>query len=231
MSSLQKTGGVAALVMAATFMVAFAVMLGVLMPAGYLDEGVAPVEKARIIVDNQVMASIGWLVPYVVWGIFMVVLSLALYDRLRTGAPAMAQTATAIGLIWAGLVIAGGMVATLGIRTVGALYGTDSAQAGLVWASVETVASGLSGGAGEVLGGVWLLLIGWAALRAREFPRALNYLGFVLGVAGVVTVVSPLEAAAFVYGVGLIVWWVWLGTIMLRTGPRRESGTIAGEVA
>jgi hypothetical protein len=38
MSSLQKSGGVAALVMAATWLVAFAVFLGVLVPAGYFDE-------------------------------------------------------------------------------------------------------------------------------------------------------------------------------------------------
>lgn len=219
MSNLQKMGGVAALIEASTFVVGFAVFLGVLIPAGYFDEGIASVEKAHIIMDNQAIASIGYLIPYVVWGVFHVVLSLALYDRLKAGAPAVAQTATAFGLIWAGLVMASGLVATLGIRTVVDLYGTDSAQAGSVWAVVETVAGGLGGEAWEVLGGVWLLLIGWAALRAQELPRTLNYLGMVLGVAGVLTVVPPLEAAVFLYGVGLIVWFVWLGVVMLRSSP------------
>jgi hypothetical protein len=219
MNEWQKMGGAAALIMAVTWVVGFAVFLGVLAPAGYFDEGVDAVAKARIIVANQALASIGWLIPYVVWGIFHVVLSLALYDRLKAGAPAMGQTATALGLIWAGQVIAGGLVATLGIRTVVDLYGTDAAQAGLTWAMVETVAGGLSGQAGEVLGGVWLLLIGWAALRARELPRALNYFALALGVAGVLTVVPLLEPAAFVYGFGLIVWFVWVGIVMLRSNP------------
>lgn len=48
--------------------------------------------------------SISYLIAYVVFGIFLVVLALALYERLKAGAPAMAQTATAFGLIWAGLV-------------------------------------------------------------------------------------------------------------------------------
>jgi hypothetical protein len=231
MDSLQKTGGVAALIMAATWVAAFAVFLGVLIPAGYFDAGVAPLEKARIVVDNQAIASIGWLIPYVVWGILLVVLSLALYDRLKAGAPAMGQTATAIGLLWAGLVIASGLVATLGIRTVVDLYATDAAQAGLVWAAVETVAGGLGGRAWEILGGLWLLLIGWAALRARELPRALNYLALVLGVAGVFTVIPPLQPAGFLYGVGLIVWWAWLGIVMLRGTARLASGALAGEAA
>jgi hypothetical protein len=219
MKSFQKTGGVAALIMAATWVVAFAVFLGILMPAGYFDEGIAPAERARIIGDNQALVSLGYLIPYVVWGILLVVLALALHDRLKAGAPAVAQIATAIGLIWAGLVIASGLVATLGIRAVGELYATDTAQAGAVWTAVETVVGGLGGEAGEILGGVWLLLVGWAALRARKLPRTLSYLGIVLGVAGMITVLPPLEPAAFLYGVGLIVWFVWLGIVMLRTNP------------
>lgn len=217
MNDLQRMGGAAALLLAGTFVVAFTVFLGVLVPAGYFEAD--PAQKVAIITDNQVVSSIGWLVPYVGGGLFLVVLSLALYDRLKAGAPAIAQTATAIGLIWAALVIAAGLVATLGIRTAVDLYGTDPAQAGLVWATIETVAGGLGGETWEVLGGIWVLLISWAALRTGEFRRALNYLGMVIGVAGVVTVVPPLKPVVFVYGVGLIVWWVWLGAVLLRSDP------------
>lgn len=227
MDGLQKMGGVAALVMAAAWVVAFAVLLGVLMPAGYYDAGVTAVEQARIIADNQALASFSYLIPYVAWGILLVVLALALHDRLKAGAPAVAQIATAIGLIWAGLVIASGLVATLGIRAVGELYGTDAAQAGAIWAPVDVVVGGLGGEAGEILGGVWLLLIGWAALRARELPRAVSFLGIVLGVAGILTVVPPLEPASSLYGLGLIVWFVWLGIVMLRSSPRRTRRTPA----
>ena len=231
MDGLQKMGGVAALAMAATWVVAFAVLLGVLTPAGYFDEGVAAVERASIIADNRTLASIGYLIPYVAWGILLVVLALALHDRLKVGAPAVAQIATAIGLIWATLVIASGLVATLGIRVVGELHATDATQAGAVLAPVETVACGLGGDAGEILGGVWLLLVGWAALRTRELPRALSLLGIVLGVAGILTVVPPLEPASSLYGLGLIVWFVWLGIVMLRTSQGRDSRQPAGEVA
>nr|WP_306255113.1 DUF4386 family protein [Ornithinimicrobium cryptoxanthini] len=228
MNGLQKMGAVAALAMAAAWVVAFAVLLGVLMPAGYDDEGASALEKAGILTENQALASIGlYLIPYVAWGILLVVLALALHDLLKAGSPAVAQIATAIGFIWAGLVIASGMVAINGIRVVGELYGTDAAQAGAVWAPVETVVGGLGGGAGEILGGVWLLLIGWAALRAQELPRALSSLGIVLGIAGILTVVPALEPAASLYGLGLIVWFVWLGTLMLRTSARRTSRTPA----
>jgi hypothetical protein len=159
-----------------------------------------------------------------VFGIFLVVLSLALYERLKTGASVMAQTATAFGLIWAGLVIASGMVANVGIAAVEDLLRNDPVQAGSVWLAIEIVQLGLGGG-NEIVGGVWVLLVGWAALRAGEFPRVLNYLGVVIGLSGILTVIPVLEVfgavemLGFVFGLGLLVWFVWLGIIMLRSGP------------
>jgi hypothetical protein len=231
--NLQKIGGVAALLMAAAWVVGFTVFLGVLTPAGYFDEGVDVVEKMAILVDNQAIASIGYLVPFVVWGILMVVLALALYERLKAGSPAMVKAATAIGLIWAGLVIGSGMVANVGLATVVDLYGNDPEQAGSLWLAIETVALGLGGG-NEIVGGVWVLLIGWAALRAGQLARALNFLGVVVGVAGILTVVPLLEvlgaveALGIVFGLGLIVWFVWLGIVMLRTSAERENQMPAG---
>lgn len=215
MNSLQKMGGVAALIMAATFVVGFAVFVTVLLPSGYFDADADPVQKAAILADNQAIVSISYLFAFVIFGVFLVVLALALYERLKAGAPAMAQTATAFGLIWAGLVIASGMVANTGISRVVHLYGHDPAQAGSVWLTLDFVVSGL-GGEIEIAGGLWVLLVGWAALRARELRRALNYLGVVIGVLGLLTVVPALDVLGPVFGLGLIVWFVWLGIIMLR---------------
>lgn len=219
MASLQKWGGVAALIMAATFVVGFAVFITVLLPAGYFDADVDPEQKVAILVDNQAIASISYLIAYVVFGAFLVVLALALYERLKAGAPAIAQTATVFGLIWAGLVIASGMVANIGIGRVADLYGNDPAQAGTVWLTLDFVVNGL-GGETEIAGGLWVLLIGWAALRARKLPRALTYLGVVIGVAGLLTVVPTLDVLGFVFGLGLIIWFVWLGVVMLCSSPR-----------
>ena len=121
-----------------------------------------------------------YLTIYVVFGVFLVVLSLALYERLKAGSPAVAQTATAFGIIWAGLVIASGMVANVGTGVVVDLYSRDPAQAASLWLAVNSVVRGLGGG-NEIVGGLWVLLVSWAALRAGELPRLLNYLGLVLG--------------------------------------------------
>ena len=71
-------------------------------------------------------------------------------------------------------------------------------------------------GAPEVVGGIWILLVTWAALLAGRHPRALNYFGVVVGVAGVLTVVPALEVLRVGFGLGATVWVVWLGIVMFR---------------
>jgi hypothetical protein len=215
MKNLQKMGGVAALYEAAVYVLA---MLFFLILVDY-PSVVDPVEKVALLVDNQTLMYIMYLLSYVVFSIVLVVLALALYERLKEGSPAMMQIATAIGLIWAGVVIASGYVFNMGMDTVVDLYGKDPAQAATVWLAIESASEGLGGAKGEILGGLWMLLVSWAALRGGGLPRALNYLGVVIGVAGLFSAVPALEMLALVFGLGQIVWFVWLGIVLLRSSP------------
>ncbi len=218
MKNLQKMGGIAALYEAAAYLIA---LVGYVLVLGTLTE-VDPVQKVASLVNNQAFLYILNLIAYVFFGIVLVVLSLALYQRLKSGSPALAQTATAIGLIWATALIASGMIQNFGMGSVVDLYSTDPTQAGMVWLAIESVVEGLSGGSGEILGGPWVLLISLAALRARELPKALNYLGVVLGVVGILSIIPPLFLPlALAFGMGQIVWMIWLGIAMLRSSPDR----------
>jgi hypothetical protein len=45
----------------------------------------------------------------------------------------------------------------------------------------------------------------------------LNYLGVVVGAAGVISIVPPLaELFIYVFALGQIPWFIWLGIAMLR---------------
>ena len=218
MSNLQKMGGVAALIEATTFVVGFMLLFTLLVPAGYFAADVDLIQNGAFLVDNQVIMYLWYLTIYVVFGVFLVVLALALYERLKDGSPAMAQIATAFGMIWASLVIASGMVANIGTGVVVDLYSTDPTQAASVWLAVNSVVTGLGGG-NEIVGSLWVLLVSWAALQGGALPRLLNYFGVVVSVAGIVTTVpalAALEVFGAIFGLGLIVWFVWLGIVMFR---------------
>jgi hypothetical protein len=214
MKNLRKIGGIAALYCAAAYVFG---IVGYLLVVGDVDV-VDPLEQVAYLVDNQAFLYILNLCVYIVFGAFLAVLALALYERLKAGSPTLMQIATAFGLFWACLLMASGMVANVGMDTVVDLFGTDPAQAATVWLAIDSVVLGL-GGEFEILGGLWVLLVSWVALRAGEFPRALNYLGVVIAVAALVTVVPALVDVALIFGLGQIVWFIWLGIDMLRSSP------------
>jgi len=208
-----KVGGVAALIEAATFIVGIAMFATVL--GDYTTGDPTPAESVAFLVDEQAALYIWNLVIFIVFGVALVPVVLALHERMRAATPALAQASAAFGMVWVGLVLAAGMVANIGIGTVADLNETDPARAETVWSALDSVQNGLGGG-NEIAGGVWVLLVSLAALRTAALPTALNYLGIISGVAGLVTVVPPLEAVGAVFGVGLIVWFAWLGIAMLR---------------
>ena len=156
---------------------------------------------------------------YVFFGLMLVVLALALYDRLKAGAPGLAQVATVMAIIWAGSLVASGMVANAGIAPVLALYAQDPAQAALTWQGFETVASGLGNGNGEILGGVWTLLISLATLRGGGLPKALNFLGLLVGSLGIVSILPGLTDLVGMFGLSQIIWFIGVGIILLRREP------------
>ena len=217
MKKLQKMGGIAAVYEAGAYLLGFALWIGVL---GYSSD-LIPAQKVASFVENLNLWYVLNLVVYIIAGLFLVVLALALNDRLKSGSPVIMQIATAIGLIWAGVVVASGMIANIGIESVVNLNATDPAQAASVWAAVDLVRDGLGGG-NEILGGVWILLVSWAALRSGGFSKALNYLGFVVGVAGILSAVPALRELASVFGLTQIIWFIWVGIALLKYNNNPE---------
>jgi hypothetical protein len=211
-----KTGGLAALYLALAYMVAMPYFL---LFVKYPD-AVDPAKKVALLVDHHASMRAIYLITYVVFGIVLAVLSLRLYSRLKDGAPLLAQAATVVGLIWAVVLVASGMIFNAGAAAVVGLHGTSPEQAVPAWQAIEPVAQGLGGSGGELLGGLWVLLVSLAALRTGALPKALNWLGVAIGAAGLVSVVPALKDLGYAFGLLQIVWFAWLGIVMLRSASR-----------
>ncbi|MEZ4867044.1 MAG: hypothetical protein R3C14_37320 [Caldilineaceae bacterium] len=226
MKNLQKIGGFAALYLAVAYLTGIVLFLVVLDYPNVVD----PVQKVALLVDKQLVFYTTNLLMYVFFGVFLLFLVLALYARLSGTSPALMRAATAIGLIWAGALIASGMVANAGIAPVVALYGQDPAQAALAWVAIEAVANGLGGANGEILGGVLTLLVSWAAWQVNGLPKGLNVLGLLVGVVGIVSTVPVLNGLVGVFGLSQLLWFVWVGIVLLRGSPTpvlRQSPSVA----
>jgi hypothetical protein len=219
MKGLQKMGGIAAMYEAAAYIVGMIGFLTVVDVSSVAD----PVQKVALMADNLAFLYILHLIVYVVWGILMIVLALALYDRLKSGSPAIMQIATVIGIFWGCVIILSGMIHNVGMQNVVDLYGKDPTQAGTVWLTIDSILGGLAG-SNEVIGGIWILLVSWSALRGGELSRVLNYLGVVVGAAGIISIVPALaELFIYIFALGQIVWFIWLGIVLLRSNPDKTA--------
>jgi len=215
MGNLQRYGGMSALAAAGTFVAGFALYFSLLIPAQYGSLKVDPVKHAAFLVEHRALMYAWNLTIYVFFGALMVVLALALHERLKLRSPNLMRSATAFALIWATLVIASGMVANIGADVVAELYAKDPAQAAVVWLSLSVVVNGLGGG-NEIVGGLWLLLVSLAALRTNGLPRLLSYFGVIVSAAGLLSAIPPLKELGAAFGLGLIVWFLGTGIALLR---------------
>ena len=219
MKTLQKFGGFAALYMAVAHLIGIVIFIVVLDYLSITD----PAQKVALNIEKQSVIFSTNLLMYVFFGFALIVLSLALYDRMKSGAPAIMQVATAIGIIWAGSLIASGMAANAGLATVIALYAKDPPQAALTFQAIEAITNGLGNANGEILGGPLTLLVSLAALRTGGLPKGLNILGVLVGAVGIITIIPALNALVAVFGLGQIIWFVWLGIVLLRSNPGKTA--------
>ncbi|HUP15755.1 MAG TPA: DUF4386 family protein [Acidimicrobiia bacterium] len=214
MKSMQKLGGIGGFAAAATFVIGLAMFATM-----FFDYATAtdPADAIAFLMDNHVPLYVWNTIILIGFGIVLVPFTLALRDRL--GNSPLSRVAAVFGLIWSGVIIAAGMITNITFGTIVDLHATDPEQATTVWITLEAVRNGLGGG-NEVLGAVWVLLVSVAALAARVFPRWLNYLGLAMGVAGLATVIPPLEPLGAVFGLGLIVWFTRVAMALVREPVR-----------
>lgn len=106
------------------------------------------------------------------------------------------------------------------------IYKTDPSQAVLLWQGIEVIASSLSFIDGELLGGLWMLLVGLGSLKSREFNKGFSYWTIGIGILGVISILPPLNLLGALFGIGQIIWFLWIGRIFLsKTYNKKQKKT------
>ena len=221
MKNFQRIGGISALICAATYLVSMGLLFTLLAP--FADPAMGFAQFMDFFLANQTTIFIWHLLMYLVNGVFLVILALALFDRLKADSPGIAQAATIFGLTWAALVFASGFITLYGWEVLANLYRSDPVQAATLKLALDTVTLGLDH-SDRFLGCLWVLLVSWAALRSGALPKSLNYLGMVISVPGIISTVFPaLNELAYAFGLGITIWWLWLGIVLLRSKPSQAA--------
>jgi hypothetical protein len=131
------------------------------------------------------------------------------------------QVATAFGIIWAGLIIASGNLMLNDFHVIVDMYAIDPTLAATAWKILEAMENGITSG-NELVGSLWVLLLSYSALRHGGLPKAISCAGIALAIIGICTLIpdlTSLAGVAFAFGLGMVVWSIWLGIVILRTKP------------
>lgn len=210
MNQLQRVSGFAAILEAAIYIVAF-IYFGAFW--AYPSAG-DPLEQMLFLSNNQVPFTIINSLMYILFGVLLAVLVAGLYERLKDASPSLVQVGSLFGAVWVGLVIASGMISNIGLQSSLSLM-TDSAERAFdTWIMVSLLTESLGGG-NELVGGLWVLLTSLGALKGKVFSKTLNYLGLVVGIAGIATI-YPADILTEVFGITQIIWFFFLGVSLIR---------------
>ncbi len=141
----QRLSGLAAIAAGLTYVIGFWVYFSILGPAQYGSPAAPAAQHVRFLIDNEGLMTAWNLVIYVLNAVLMVVLVVGLHQRVKANGEALAQTASAFGVIWAGLILAAGMMANISIAQIVTLAGQDMEAAAALWRSSVVVGAALGG--------------------------------------------------------------------------------------
>lgn len=219
----QRASGLSAIGAGLTYIIGFWVYFFILGPAQYGSSAMPAVRHVQFLMDN-VSLFLAWnQVIYVLNAVLMVFIVIGLSARVSKGPDALTQAATAFGLIWAGLILAAGMVNHIGTTHVTRLAPQDMDAAITLWRAMVMVSAGLGGG-NEITGGSWIFLLSLVAYRGKALPRFINIVGLIVGAAGIVSTFPPLAAATMVFGLGFILWFFAVGAVLIWSPSPIKGG-------
>lgn len=207
---IQKLGGICSISLGLIYIIAF-IVYGALLE--YPKADATDIERLNFLSDNYILLSTINLISYVLFGILLAVLVIAIHQKIKDDLPNLSILASVFGIIWVGLVLASGMIANIGLTSVIEI-GIEAPQKAIsIWKSVGIISEGLGGG-NEIVGAIWVLLLSVATFKYSFFSKPLNLLGLFVALAGILTIL-PFDIFKEVFGISQIVWFIWIGIAMI----------------
>jgi hypothetical protein len=213
MLSFQKTTGIAAILLAFTYIVAF-VYFGAFW--SFPHDADAATKMAYLAQEQMNLYTVTFII-YILFGCILSMLVLGLQIQLEPLKSNFKYLVGLFGIVWVSLVIASGMIANTGLAHAIEMSATDP-QSALETHTLFALIANSIGGGNEIVGGLWVVIFSTLALKANVMHRNLHYLGLFVGWVGILTV-YPASILTEIFGVSQIIWFLYLGIAILKLKP------------
>lgn len=167
----------------------------------YIDSSL---EKLKVIFDMKGIYFLTNTIMYVLFGPALILFILTLNLRL-VNKPLLLKFSSITGYIWAGSLVASGMISNGAILPIAKLYNSNPELATRLWEVIDTIAQGIGNGYGEILGGIMTLGI------SIVIGKKLGTYGTIVGIIGIATIVPVLTDLTALFGILQLVWFILVG--------------------
>lgn len=218
--SIQKWGGIAAIVLAFTYVFGFVLFFGVLDSSGYET----PERYLEFIILNRDTFFVGYLIIGILFSFTLIILVQSTYHRFKVASQEFMKFTAIVGYLWVCIVLASSMIFLTSLGALAKYHMLNPEEALVINRSISIIVDALGGGI-ELVGAVWVLAISYVGLRSKIYSPLLHYWGMLVGIAGILTLFSGLsflsgnpffEATTAIFGLGQILWFLVLGVVMLK---------------
>ncbi|WP_418141872.1 hypothetical protein NUW46_08770 [Marinobacter sp. MA] len=207
-ASRERTGGLAGILAGLTFLFGMVFYLAFLTQIQFGNLSADITSQLIYLQEHSSFLYTWYFVIYLVFGFALLTMQFGL-SALLPGT-ALSRAASLVAFLWVALVIAAGLVATVGHDMVITLADVHPELAPQAFVSLHLVINGLGGG-NELVGGVWLILVFCAARQRQSLPEAIQWSALVVGMAGTATALPQLSGFGAAFGLGGILWFVATG--------------------
>jgi hypothetical protein len=216
---LQKLGGYASIVSVCAIVLSIGITALTATRLGIRLFSNTPVDPLKIMAayesaPNAFRAS----QPFsVIMAIALVLVALALQERMRAKAPTLTRLAVVAGSVAFALMLAGTLISATGMASIAHAKDVSAYRA------FTAVQNGISM-AGLNAWGWALLFMGCAALQTRALPRILGYICLVCGILAGIGLVLPTVSVPGTAGLVIllatvalnVIGAIWLGVVLIR---------------
>ncbi|MBU3002651.1 hypothetical protein [Paraglaciecola arctica] len=210
MRTRQRRGALSAFICATSFILGLSLIL-IIAP----DFNNGPDERLQTLTKFSGLMQLWYFFVYVIFGAFLLVLSIALLEPNKREHTPLEQVTTLASYLWACYIFTSGFIAIFSIEFLFAKRFEFTGDVTTLWRDIYAVQMGLGEGI-EWVGAIWVILVNTCLYIENRFAPKIVYFGYLISVFGLMTLVENWQQVGAIFGLLQIVWFVWVGLLLLK---------------